>query len=67
MYVGNLVGALSIVVIVYLAEWWQQGEDAVGAAALATAAGKTGLSFSEVFFRTILPTPWCGSRPVGGR
>ena len=42
VYAGKLVGAVSIVVMVYLAAWWQQGEDAVGAAALATAAGKTG-------------------------
>ncbi len=54
VYAGNLVGAVSIAVMVYLAGWWQQSEGAVGVSALATAAGKTGLSFEQVFFRGIL-------------
>ena len=54
VYVGNLVGAVSIAVMVYLAGWWQQSDGAVGVSALATAAGKTGLSFGEVLFRGIL-------------
>jgi formate/nitrite transporter len=54
VYAGNLIGALSIAVMVYLAGWWHQGDGAVGAAALVTAAGKAGLSFGEAFFRGIL-------------
>jgi formate/nitrite transporter len=54
VYGGNLVGALSVSVMVYLAGWWRQGEGAVGAAALATAAGKTSLPFGEIFFRGVL-------------
>jgi formate transporter len=54
VYAGNLIGAVSIAVMVYLAGWWHQSEGAVGVSALATAAGKTGLSFGEVFFRGIL-------------
>jgi len=54
VYVGNFVGAVSIAVMVYLAGWWQQSDGAVGISALATAAGKAGLSFEEVFFRGIL-------------
>jgi formate/nitrite transporter len=54
VYAGNLVGAVSIAVMVYLAGWWQQSDGAVGVSALATAAGKTGLSFEQVFFRGIL-------------
>ena len=54
VYMGNLVGAVSIAVMVYFAGWWQQSEGAVGVSALATAVGKTGLPFGEVFFRGIL-------------
>jgi formate/nitrite transporter len=54
VYVGNLVGALSVVAMVYLAEWWAIGDDAFGGTALTIAAGKTGLSFGVVFFRGIL-------------
>ena len=54
VYAGNFVGAVSIAVMVYLAGWWQQSDGAVGISALATAAGKAGLSFEEVFFRGIL-------------
>jgi formate/nitrite transporter len=54
VYVGNLFGALSIAAMAYLSGWWRQGDGAVGAAALSTAVGKTGLSFTEVFFRGVL-------------
>lgn len=54
VYVGNLVGALSIAVMVWAAEWWKQSEGAIGATALATAATKAGLPFGGVFVRGIL-------------
>ena len=54
VYVGNLVGAVSIVVMVYLGEWWKGGEGVVGATALGTAAAKTSLPFGVVFVRGIL-------------
>jgi formate/nitrite transporter len=54
VYVGNLVGALSIVAMVMLAGWWTLDDDAVGSAALSIAAGKTSLSFGTIFFRGIL-------------
>jgi formate transporter len=54
VYVGNALGALSVVVIVTLAEWWRLGDAAVGVTALSTAAAKTDLSFTAVFGRGIL-------------
>jgi formate transporter len=54
VYVGNLVGALSIVVMVFLARWWTQSDDAVGATALGIATTKAGLSFGVVFVRGVL-------------
>ena len=54
VYVGNLVGALSIVLMVWLAEWWKQSDGAVGATALAIAAAKTSLPFGVVVVRGIL-------------
>lgn len=54
VYVGNLVGALSIVAMVYLGRWWEQGESSVGATAVTIAAAKTSLPFGVVFVRAIL-------------
>lgn len=54
VYVGNLVGALSIAMMVWLAQWWNQGDYAVGATALTVAAGKTSLAFGVVLVRGIL-------------
>lgn len=54
VYVGNAIGALSVVVIVTLAEWWRLGETTVGAIALSTATGKTQLSFPAVLARGVL-------------
>jgi formate/nitrite transporter len=54
VYAGNLVGAVSVAVMVVLAEWWAQDDAALGGTALTIAAGKTGLSFGAVFFRGIL-------------
>jgi formate/nitrite transporter len=54
VYVGNAIGAFSVVVIVTLAEWWRLGDATVGATALSTAAAKTQLSFGAVLARGIL-------------
>lgn len=54
VYVGNLVGALSVVVMVYLAEWWRQADVALGGTALSTAVAKASLPLIAVFFRGIL-------------
>ena len=54
VYVGNALGALSVVLIVTVAEWWRLGDGAVGVTALSTAAAKTDLSVTAVFGRGIL-------------
>jgi formate/nitrite transporter len=54
VYVGNFVGAMSIVVMVWLAEWWKQSDGAVGATALSVAAAKTSLPFGVVLMRGVL-------------
>jgi formate transporter len=54
VYVGNLIGALSVVAMVYMGDWWTQGDDAVGATALGIAVGKVSLPFGVVFVRGIL-------------
>ena len=54
VYVGNLIGALSIVAMVYMGDWWTQADHAIGAQALTIAAGKAGLSFGVVLVRGIL-------------
>jgi formate transporter len=54
VYVGNAVGAVSVVVMVTAAEWWRLGDATVGVTALTTAAAKTDLSFTSVFARGVL-------------
>ena len=54
VYVGNAVGALSVVAMATVAEWWRLGDAAVGVTALSTAAAKTDLSFPAIFARGIL-------------
>ncbi len=54
VYVGNLVGAVSVAVMVYLAGWWQQAENGVGVTALAIANQKVNLSFTAALARGIL-------------
>jgi len=54
VYAGNLVGALSIVAMVWAGQWWKQADGAVGGTALATAAVKTSLPFGVIFVRGIL-------------
>lgn len=54
VYVGNAIGAFSVVGLVSLSESWSIGDNAVGATALTIAAGKAGLSFGVAFVRGIL-------------
>jgi formate/nitrite transporter len=54
VYVGNLAGALSVAVMVWLSGWGGQGDGAFGRTALGTAAAKAGLPFGEVFWRAVL-------------
>jgi formate transporter len=54
VYIGNFVGALSIVAMASLAGWWTMDDKAVGATAVAIAAQKTALPFGTIFFRGIL-------------
>jgi formate transporter len=68
VYVGNFVGALSVVAMVSLAGWWTLDDKAVGTSAVAIAAQKTALPFGTIFFRGSWRTRWCawrcGSRPA---
>ena len=48
------MGALSIAIMVWLAQWWTQGDDVVGATALTIAASKTSLGFGVVLVRGVL-------------
>jgi formate transporter len=54
VYAGNFIGALSIVLMVWIAEWWKQSDGAVGATALTIAAAKTSLPFGVVLMRGVL-------------
>ncbi len=53
-YVGNLVGALLIVTLVFYGRWWAQGDFSFGATALDIADAKVNLSFEAAFLRGIL-------------
>jgi formate/nitrite transporter len=54
VYLGNALGALSVVVLVYLSDWWAVADHSMGATALSIAASKAGLSFGVAFVRGIL-------------
>ena len=54
VYVGNLVGALSIVLMLSYADWWRQADGALGGTALSIAVAKASLPFGVVLFRGIL-------------
>jgi formate transporter len=54
VYVGNAAGALSVVGLVYLSDWWTLADHSIGATALSIAASKAGLSFAAAFVRGIL-------------
>ena len=54
VYAGNFVGALSVAIMVWLGDWGDQGEGAVGVTALTIAATKASLPFWTVFWRAVL-------------
>lgn len=54
VYLGNAIGALSVVGLVYVGEWWRGDELRIGETALSTAAVKTSLPFFVVLARGIL-------------
>src|SRR5215204_4598312 len=54
VYLGNAIGALSVVAMVYIGEWWRGDVLGIGVTALSTAAVKTSLPFFVVLARGIL-------------
>jgi formate/nitrite transporter len=54
VYAGNLVGAVSVALMVTFAEWWALDDGRVGEAAVTIAVTKSSLSFGVVFWRGIL-------------
>ena len=54
VYVGNLAGALIVVLMVYYGQWWAQGDFSFAGPAVATANAKVNLSFGTAFVRGIL-------------
>ena len=54
VYIGNLLGALVIVFLLYFGKWWAQDDNNLGVAALVTADSKVNLSFEAAFARGIL-------------
>jgi formate/nitrite transporter len=54
VYVGNAIGAVSVVMLVYWSDWWVVADHSIGATALSIAASKAGLSFGVAFVRGIL-------------
>jgi formate/nitrite transporter FocA (FNT family) len=51
VYLGNAIGALSVVGMVYIGEWWRGDDLGIGVTALSTAAVKTSLPFFVVLAR----------------
>lgn len=54
VFAGNFVGAVSVVVMVWIGDGWSLGGGEVGVSALSIAATKTSLPFEVVFVRGIL-------------
>ena len=54
VYVGNLIGAVGLALLVFLAAGYSHGKGAVGAAALASAEGKASLSELQALIHGIL-------------
>ena len=54
VYIGNFVGALLLVFLVYLSGYWKINSSKVGITAINIATAKTNLSFVEAFIRGIL-------------
>jgi formate/nitrite transporter len=54
VYMGNAVGAVSVAMLVFAADWWRLADHSIGATAISIAGGKTALSFEVAFVRGIL-------------
>jgi formate transporter len=54
VYVGNLVGALSVAVMVVAGDWWRLDDGGIGSSAVGIAAQKAALPFGTAFVRGIL-------------
>jgi formate/nitrite transporter len=54
VYIGNFIGALSILLLIYLSNHWLIADGAVGAKAILIANAKVNLSWTEAFSRGIL-------------
>ena len=54
VFIGNLVGSLAIVFLLYLSGQWTEGTSTVGVKALMIANGKVNLTFWQAFSRGIL-------------
>lgn len=54
VFVGNFIGAIGIMVLIYFSGHWNIGDGAVGAKAIAIANAKVNLTWMEAFTRGIL-------------
>jgi len=54
VFLGNTIGALITVVLIYLSGVWALGNEAVGVRAIQIAAAKTEISWVECFFRGVM-------------
>jgi len=54
VYVGNFIGAVGVMLLIYLSGHWDIGNGAVGAKAIAIANAKVNLTWMEAFTRGIL-------------
>jgi formate/nitrite transporter len=54
VYLGNFIGALGILLMIYFSGHWQLADGAVGGKAIAIAHSKVNLSWWEAFFRGVL-------------
>ena len=54
VYIGNFIGALSILLLIYLSKYWLIADGAVGAKAILIANAKVNLSRTAAFSRGIL-------------
>ena len=54
VYVGNLIGALVIVLLVFYGRWWEQGDFSFSEFSVTSADAKVNLSFGIAFLRGIV-------------
>ena len=54
VYVGNFVGSIALVLLVFYSRWWEQGDMSFAAEAVSTANAKVNLGFVEAFLRGVL-------------